>query len=1211
MRLMHVLAMVVILALGAVHCSSSAITGDPDAETDPGASDDPAEGDLADGLHGDGWVKDTPPGPDMAEPEPEPVEQVVEPEPQPEPADVVEVPDEVQPACPEDEPCDDDDPCTSDDTCTDNACVGLPYTCDDELMCTTDTCLGDGECEFTARPGFCFIADVCWWEGDVDPDNPCQECLSAVSGAAWSNDDTNECAEPGICVVYHCDAGQCLPGPKSCDDGNECTVDACQPAVGCTHTPTEGACDDRNVCTLGDFCYGGTCQPGLDSLACDDGNACTNDTCGAKLGCQHLPNSEPCDDASICTTNDHCAEGTCGGDPIDCSDGNPCTDDKCFPQIGCFPVDNHAPCDDGDFCTTGDTCVGGTCVSGTGAPPCDDGNACTDDLCDPQFGCYQLNNYMPCNDENVCTLGDHCLDGSCKAGKYQIFCYDSDPCTSDVCDPVAGCNYPPNGSPCDDHNVCTSGDFCGEGGCVGGEERLDCDDDDACTNDFCNPVDGCYHEWNEAWCEDDDPCTGGDKCLAGQCLKGTEHLVCDDGEECTSDSCVVGIGCVFTPIEVECTDHNKCTPVDQCVAGDCQGFGTINCDDGNDCTEDSCQPANGCHHEPLETAECLPDLVITYPPRGSQILDTTEGPLHAVIVTGYVRLPASPMLNLKINNEWVQVKPDGTFAHQMLTKQGLNIIKAVLRDKYYHHDEVVQTFQVSGKYYAPTEAVPNSLGLLLAQQVFDDDDEGTLDDLAAIATRIVRAIDFMSFVPNPVVAGDFAWCDYSVRVKNLILTIGNIDIQALDDYLLLTLKIHDVGVPIDVKVGGFLCSLASTGVMARVSLIEVNIALRPVLDADGVLKIEKAWMKYNVEGLDLQIDNDLVDLVYGFLNLDLPAMIAEIVDTQLEPVLTEMLNGIASSLVLDQDVEVPLPIPGFTEPLKFHLSAKPGYVQVVEPSLAIGYTVDLSAAEKGTPYELLGSPSNSNCLYSAWSPHDFKHFQGVDELNIGVWDDVLNKLLHAVWYSGVLELNLTIDDIMGLLGGGEEGGNPLEGFPVEIKALKISAMLPPDISTCWSLHRTRLEVGDLRVDADILFGGLDIQLTLYLALQASFHFTLTPSPAGSAVGIALDSIDTIDVEIADINDDMVGMKGALVSLFRDTLFPMILDQVSAGELFAFTLPRIYVGDLLAGLDTSTLPIPLDLDNVVLQIVLDHLSHEQTGDIFVKGKLNDVTNDPGM
>jgi hypothetical protein len=54
--------------------------------------------------------------------------------------------------------------------------------------------------------------------------------------------------------------GQCIHTPVPCDDGDACTVDSCDPAVGtCTHSPA----------------------------SCDDGNACTVDSCDPVGGCRH------------------------------------------------------------------------------------------------------------------------------------------------------------------------------------------------------------------------------------------------------------------------------------------------------------------------------------------------------------------------------------------------------------------------------------------------------------------------------------------------------------------------------------------------------------------------------------------------------------------------------------------------------------------------------------------------------------------------------------------------------------------------------------------------------------------------------------------------------------------------------------------------------------------------------------------------------------
>src|SRR5262249_15416605 len=83
----------------------------------------------------------------------------------------------------------------------------------------------------------------------------------------------------------------------------------------------------------------GSCQ-GSGSLSCDDGNACTDDSCNPGTGCEHHNNTLPCDDGNVCTTSDVCSYGRCQGSaPASCDDGNSCTADSCDPQLGCL----HTP----------------------------------------------------------------------------------------------------------------------------------------------------------------------------------------------------------------------------------------------------------------------------------------------------------------------------------------------------------------------------------------------------------------------------------------------------------------------------------------------------------------------------------------------------------------------------------------------------------------------------------------------------------------------------------------------------------------------------------------------------------------------------------------------------------------------------------------------------------------------------------------------------
>jgi len=74
---------------------------------------------------------------------------------------------------------------------------------------------------------------------------------------------------------------------------------------------------------------------------------------------------------------------------------------------------------------------------------------------------------------------------------------------------------------------------------------------------------------------------------------------CDDGNVCTDDSCDFAGQCQNTPNTAPCDDGNPCTD-DTCDgAGQCQpSFNTAPCDDGNPCTDDTCDGAGQCQSTP-------------------------------------------------------------------------------------------------------------------------------------------------------------------------------------------------------------------------------------------------------------------------------------------------------------------------------------------------------------------------------------------------------------------------------------------------------------------------------------------------------------------------------------------------------------------------------------------------------------------------------------
>eukprot|EP00727_Mastigamoeba_balamuthi_P001202 m51a1_g11079 hypothetical protein (508) ;mRNA; r:571076-573907 len=98
-----------------------------------------------------------------------------------------------------------------------------------------------------------------------------------------------------LCSTVECDegTGNCSFTPRSCDDGDFCTIDTCDASSGstwetaCKHTANP--CDDSDPCTV-DSCSNNQC---VHKPLCDDGLRCTNDFCKATADlknatCKHV-----------------------------------------------------------------------------------------------------------------------------------------------------------------------------------------------------------------------------------------------------------------------------------------------------------------------------------------------------------------------------------------------------------------------------------------------------------------------------------------------------------------------------------------------------------------------------------------------------------------------------------------------------------------------------------------------------------------------------------------------------------------------------------------------------------------------------------------------------------------------------------------------------------------------------------------------------------
>ena len=502
-------------------------------------------------------------------------------------------------------PCDDGSLCSKSDTCADGSCAGQAIDCADANPCTDDTCAPDKGCLHGDNTASCSDNNACT-TGDVcaqgvclpgaatvcDDANPCTDDSCDAKLGCTVKHNSAACDDGSACSAGdHCAGGECVgKSSVNCDDENPCTDDACDLSGGCTHTANTLACTDQNVCTVADVCAATLCVPGA-AMVCDDKNPCTSDSCDAVKGCVSQANTIACDDGDACSQGDLCAGGVCAGvAKINCDDENLCTDDGCDMAKGCTHTDNGVPCTDNNTCTLSDACAAGSCVPGA-QKVCADSNPCTTDGCDPLAGCVNSANTLPCDDGSTCTLGDHCKGGKCLGGSA-LPCDDGNPCTDDSCKANAGCQFAANAAPCSDNNACTTGDVCKGGACTPTAPSK-CDDGNVCTTESCDARSGCGKQNNSAPCSDGSVCTVADQCAKGSCVAG-DAKVCDDGNPCTTDSCHAKDGCKYTHNSEKCSDGNVCTTTDSCKGGLCLPGPAKVCNDGNVCTNDACDPIKGC-----------------------------------------------------------------------------------------------------------------------------------------------------------------------------------------------------------------------------------------------------------------------------------------------------------------------------------------------------------------------------------------------------------------------------------------------------------------------------------------------------------------------------------------------------------------------------------------------------------------------------------------
>ena len=355
---------------------------------------------------------------------------------------------------------------------------------------------------------------------------------------------------------------------------------------------------------------------------------------------------------------------------------------------------------------------------------------------------------------------------------------------------------------------------------------------------------------------------------------------------------------------------------------------------------------------------------------------------------------------------------------------------------------------------------------------------------------------------------------------------------------------------------------------------EVNVAdIEFQMDGVGLVPIEEIIIDFG----DLQILPFLppiplkVDLMQFFpqiaglmSNLVLDPFIDAIepqISGLIEPLIDQAVGAVVQPLFDALNLETALPLPNLlggagADPIDLLLALGLTSISFTDDGGQVGLGIGLGA-DKGVDRFPLGVPLRDGCLNGTGDGI----FEYGWERSVGLASktDVVNELLFALWWSG--SLNNTLDpSALGALGGGGGGG----GLSLDGVVLTPDFLLPPIANDCNKAGLIEIQVGDLYLDLNVNAYGFAVDATMYadISIQA---FILT-GPDG--ITLKLGDFTVLDLEVLEVGGGLGGLFD-VEALIKETLVPMLVDNVAGLELGPIALPPIDLGGLLPGVPPGT------------------------------------------
>lgn len=585
-----------------------------------------------------------------------------------------------------------------------------------------------------------------------------------------------------------------------------------------------------------------------------------------------------------------------------------------------------------------------------------------------------------------------------------------------------------------------------------------------------------------------------------------------------------------------------------------------------------------------------PLVYIATPKRG----ETREGDAD-VAVKGTVADELSKLKSFVINGKELKVGGDGSYSFVISSQQGMNAIVWEALDEWDNKSAGVQTYYYSTKWYPndttkPVEArVPSGIGMWLSQSTIDagpPHNHKTPKDLASVAELVIGTMDLKALlgaggaIPvNQGIAG--------LTVKNLEIKDVKFGDKGINDGMpQLAFTVIKGGLHVEAKISQLVLVLRMNvdtfgqagwqEFIATSDWITIETDLMMTLDPktkkvvadlkNTKIKIQDFKVKLGANSLPKPLDtlvsgaaNLLLGLVQQFLGGAITGIIEQVLQDQIQKQLGGALGQAFENLAIN--TELPLkPFIGKGDEVKLKLNSGLGLLDFkAGQGVLVGLDASMTAPKK-VEHTVLGSIGRAGCLV----PNAKEVFNpGLKyAIEIGLADDFVNELLHALWNGGLLQMTIGAESL---------GSVDLSSYGVTDLSVETNFMLQPMVNTCLTKDGTlKLQVGDLGIHAKLKMGDTPIDVWMFAALQATAELKATDNPTTKQkeIGFALKGVDFMELEVTQINAEAKGLKDLFTSLIKGLLVPKLLDGLGSG-LGGFPLPELDLSALSPAIPPGT------------------------------------------